>query len=374
MRRSARRKWAVRAAVLAVTALTASCAAPSGGDPRGGDTFPVRAVAVSRRTVPVEIPAVGNVEAETTVEIRAQVGGILTKVHFAEGDEVREGDPLFSLDPRPFEAAVQKAEATLLRDRARLENARRQVARYRDLAAKEYVTTEQFETLETEASALAATVQSDEAALQQARLDLGYCHLVSPISGKAGQLEVHPGNLVKANADRPMVVIHRIRPIRVAFSVPEGNLPAIRRRFEEARLTVTVQRAEGGAAVEGRLVFIDNAVDRATGTVRLKALFENRDGTLWPGQFVSARLRLDARSDALVVPSQAVQDGQSGPFVLVVKSDSTIESRPVTVGGGEAGDTVIESGVAEGERVVTDGHLRLFPGARVEVLTDKEAR
>jgi multidrug efflux system membrane fusion protein len=327
----------------------------------------VTVAAVTARTVPVEIRAVGHVEPSERVEVRARVGGQLERVGFAEGDRVAAGQILFEVDPRPYQTALAEAEARLERDRALVEKAEQDVARYADLARDEYVSREQLDQARANAAALRATVNAEAAAVETARLELSYCTIAAPISGRTGDLLVHAGNLVKAN-DAPLVVIHRVEPCRVSFAVPEGELAVIRDRHRAGRLGVAAMvRDNGMTAVEGELSFVDNQVDEATGTIRLKAAFANRDGRLWPGQFVDVVLTLGEEEGALTVPSQAVQTGQGGLYLFVVRDDQTVESRPVTVGRVHDGDTVVTGGVAAGEVVVTDGQLRLVPGVRVTV-------
>jgi len=328
---------------------------------------PVRVAEAVRQTVPVELRAVGNVEAVATVEVKAQVGGTLSRVHFREGDEVRRGDLLFTLDERPFETALRQAEAVLARDQARLENARQSNRRYSELLAGRFVSQQEYDIVQTDAAALEATVAADRAAVDNARLQLGFCTLRSPLDGRTGSLQVHAGDLVKANADTPMVVIHQLRPIDVTFAVPERELSRLRRQL--AAGAVPVQALLPGEETQpetGALAFVDNAVDTTTGTIRLKGRFANETARLWPGQFVTVALELGSLPEVATVPQAAVQTGQQGAFVFVVKSDQSVEQRPVTAGVTWQGSTVVE-GVEAGETVVTDGQLRLFPGAKAEV-------
>jgi multidrug efflux system membrane fusion protein len=349
----------------ALAALCAACA-PSQDGPRGQGAVPVTTAVVEARDVPIEEHAIGTVEAYSTVEVRAQVGGVLEKVHFREGQDVRSGDLLFTLDARPFKATLESAEAALARDTAQLETARHDVERYGELVQKEYVTQEEYDRIRTSAATLAAAVRADKAAIDSATVSLGYCTIRSPIDGRTGQLMVHAGNLVKANADTAMVTINQVSPIYVGFSVPERDLPEIRARREQGTLAVVAMVPhDDHDPVAGDLTFLDNAVDRSTGTVLLKATFANRDRALWPGQFVDVSLRLSTRAGALVIPSQALQTGQQGQFVFVVKADHTVESRPVVPGQVADGMTLIEKGLAKGEIVVTDGQLRLVPGTEV---------
>lgn len=280
---------------------------------------------------------------------------------------VAKGALLFEIDPRPFQAALAEAEARLERDRALAAKADEDVRRYADLVKKEYITQEQYDSILAGAKSLEATVKEDEAAVGSTRLDLDYCTVRSPLSGRTGALLVHEGNLVKAD-DQALVVINQIRPVDVAFAVPEPDLARIRQALTAGPVPVAVTPPEGGTPSSGQLEFVDNAVDPATGTIAMKARLQNEDERLLPGQFVTAALTLGTLAGAAVVPAQAVQTGQQGTFVYVVKPDQTVEYRPVKTGAGLDGLLVIESGAAPGETVVTDGHLRVVPGAKVTVL------
>lgn len=320
-----------------------------------------------KKTVPVLIQAIGNVEASTTVWVKAQITGQLMRVHFREGQDVKKGDLLFTIDPRPLEARVRQAEANLARSTAQLENAGREASQYEQLAQKGYVARDRYEQFRTNAAALEATVQADRAALENARLQLAYCRIHAPVSGRTGGLNVHEGNVVKDNADTPMVTIHRMQPVDVTFAVPEMQFTRIRRAMEGRTLTVHAASEDGGdGPAEGTLSFIDNAVDPATGTIRLKATFPNIDRRLWPGQFVTVTVRLSDIRDAVVVPTAAVQTGQQGRFVFVVTQEGTAELRPIETGVSMGSETVVSKGLIDGETVVTDGQMRLVPGAKIE--------
>ncbi len=328
---------------------------------------PVTVATAVRKMVPVELHAIGNVEAYSTVSVRAQTAGEVEKVFFKEGQDVKEGDPLFTLDKRPFEATLQQLEANLARDQAQLANAKAQADRYTKLFENGIVSKDQYDTFRTNADALEASVRADKAAIQKAQVDLSYCSVYSPIDGRTGSLLVHPGNIVKEN-DTVMVVINTINPIYVSFSVPEQNLPEVKRRMASGTLRVTALVPNDEThPVEGRLTFVDNAVDNTTGMIRLKGTFVNAERRLWPGQFVSVTLRLGTHPNVVVVPSQAVQTGQSGQYAFIVKSDLRAESRPVVTGSTIGNETVILKGIEEGERIVTDGQLRLAPGMKVEI-------
>ena len=330
--------------------------------------MPVTVADVVQKTMPVEVHAVGTVQAYSTVSVKAQVEGTLAKVAFKEGQEVKKGDLLFQIDPRPFEAQLKQTEANLARDMALLDNARLQVTRYQDLVQKEYVSREQYEQFRATAASLEGTVLGDQANIETAKLQLDYCTIRSPIDGVTGSVLVHTGNLVKANdADHPLLVINQIRPIYVEFFLPASNLSEIRKYHGTKALDVEAGPPDGGLPARGLLTFLDNTVDAATGTIQLKAVFPNSDKTLWPGQFVNVTLTLTTQPDAIVVPTQAIQTGQKGQYVFVVKSDATVESRPVAVGNAIDDETVIEKGLGPGEQVVTDGQLRLTPNVKVEI-------
>ncbi|HEY2293942.1 MAG TPA: efflux RND transporter periplasmic adaptor subunit, partial [Thermoanaerobaculia bacterium] len=307
---------------------------PPGDKAKAGaqPAVPVVVSTVARKTVPVQVEAVGKVEPLSTVAVLARVGGELTGVHFTEGQEVQKGQVLFTLDPRPYQAALAQARAAVARDKAVAANSASDLKRYGDLVQKEYVTREQYDRIAAETASAGATVNADEAAVEAARLQLEYCTIRSPLSGRTGSLLVHQGNLVKANDAQPLVVINQIRPIYVSFSVPQAQLPEIERYRSAGRLTVEAVSAEGGGTPqEGALSFIDNQIDRATGTILLKATFPNESRTLWPGQFTKVRLTLARQADAVVVPTQAVQTGQQGQYVYVVRPDQTVEPRTVQV-------------------------------------------
>lgn len=336
--------------------------------PKERPPVPVTVAASVLKTVPVQVRAIGNVEPYNTVSIKAQVNGQIARVHFTEGQDVRKGDLLFTIDPRPFEAALRQAEANLARDRAQAKNAGEQARRYASLLKDGIVTQEQYDQLRTNAEALAATVAADLAAVENARIQLGYCSIRSPISGRTGNLAVQAGNLVKANDVPVLVTINQITPIFATFAVPEREMVEIRRHMGKGNLKVEALVAgEERKPEEGTLSFLDNTVDPTTGTIKLKGTFANRERRLWPGQFVNVLITLATRPNTVVVPSQAVQTGQQGQFVFVVRPDAVAEQRPVTTGLTHEGFTVIEKGMQPGETVVTDGQMRLVPGAKVLV-------
>lgn len=334
---------------------------------------PVMVVPVVTKTVPLRIQAIGNVEPYATVAVKARVDGQIVKVLFTDGQEVATGQSLFQLDPRPFQALLQQVEAALLRDKAQLERAHAQEQRYKDLLQKNFVSQDAYAQFRTNVDTAEATVRADEAAVENARLQLEYAMIRSPINGRTGKIMIQLGNLVKANDTNPLVVINQVSPVYLNFTVPEQYLGDIRKYMAAGRLPVQAQvpDSDSGAA-SGELAFIDNTVDTTTGTVRLRAVFLNKDRVLWPGQFVTAVLTLRQQHDAVVVPSQAVQTGPKGQFVFVVKPDLIAEMREVVVERVDGTQTVIAKGLAAGEQVVTAGQSRLVPGLKVNPKTGAE--
>jgi multidrug efflux system membrane fusion protein len=336
---------------------------------------PVTIAKVERKPMPLEILAIGTVEPSVSVAVRSQITGELTAVHFKEGDDVTQGQVLFTLDPRPLEAALKQAEANLARDLAQSENARAQARRAQELATRGIATREQVETSTTTATALDATVGADRAAIESAAVQLQYATIRAPLSGRTGSLMADPGNLVRANDVTPLVVINQVSPIRVGFGIPERQLPLLKKHLDQGALRVEA-RAPGDDrhSSEGHVSFVDNAVDPSTGTIRVKGLFANADRRLWPGQFVNIVTVLTTDPNAIVVPSVTVQTGQQGTYIFVVKDDQTVEMRPVVVARTSGAETVLESGVKEGETVVTDGQVRLVPGSRVTIKSNGDTK
>jgi multidrug efflux system membrane fusion protein len=321
--------------------------------------------------MPLELNAIGSVEPSSSVAVRAQLTGELTSVNFKEGDDVTQGQVLFTLDRRPLEAALKQAEAALTRDQAQLANATAQAQRASELASRGIATREQVDTTRTAVSALEATVGADRAAIENATVQLQYATIKAPISGRTGVLMVHPGNLVRANDPTPLVVINQVTPVQVAFGIPERQLGLLKQHLAQNTLRVEA-RAQGDQSqpAVGRIAFVDNAVDQTTGMIRIKGTFPNSDRRLWPGQFVNVVTVLATDPEAIVVPSVAVQSGQQGTYVFVVKDDRTVDVRPVTIARTNGGDSIVEKGLKDGETVVTDGQLRLVPGSRI---SDKTA-
>jgi multidrug efflux system membrane fusion protein len=357
---------------------------------------PVTVSQVVQKDMPVMIRAIGNVQPYSTVSVKSMINGQIVKVNFKEGQDVRKGDLLFVIEQAPYQGALAQAQAQLakdealeqqavantVRDTATANNARVQSDRYAGLISKGVVTQEQYDQMRTAADSTAAAVaadkatvdsaraaiQADKASINNAKVQLGYTTITSPIDGKVGSILIYPGNVVKANDTVSLVVINQITPIYAAFSVPQANLDNIKHYMSTGQLKVeAIVDKNDQNRKTGTLTFIDNAVDQTTGTIQLKATFQNQDRGLWPGQFVDVLLTLTTQAGAIVAPTRAVQVGQTGQFVYVVKQDNTVESRPVVLGNSNDNEAVIDKGLQAGETVVTDGQLRLFPGAHVEV-------
>jgi multidrug efflux system membrane fusion protein len=350
--------------ILVTFILCASCTAKK-EKPRAKPPVPVKVALALQKDVPVQLKAIGNIEAYTSVAIKSQVNGQIARLHFTEGSDVEKGALLVSIDPEPFQATLSQFEAALAKDQAQFKFAREQVLRYEGLLKEGIVTRDQYDLLQSNAESLAAAVVADRAAIKNAKIQLGYCSIRSPISGRTGTIALQPGNLVKAN-DLPIVTVNQLTPIYVTFSLPEKRIAEIKRAMAAGQLKIeAVIPNEPGNSEAGTISFLDNAVNPATGTIKLKGVFANKSHKLWPGQFTDIVLTLASRHNAVVVPTQAIQTSQQGEFVYVVKPDDKVEMRQVTsAAAGE--ETVIEKGLAPGETVVVDGQLRLTPGAVVE--------
>jgi multidrug efflux system membrane fusion protein len=335
--------------------------------PEDEDAVPVVVAKVERGSIPVELHAIGTGQAFQTVSVESQVAGIVQDVHYRQGQLVRKGDLLVTLDERPFQAALSRAEAALARDKAQAQLGHVQLERNDALALKGLISKDQHDQSLAASTAAEATVRSDEAALEAARIDLSYCSVYAPIRGITGAQLVYPGATVKANDAPVLVVINEVSPIYVAFSVPQQYLDRIRTFMARSRLSVRATPPGGGAPEDGVLTFVDNTVDPTTGTVKLMASFENADQRLWPGQFSDVLLRLDEETNVLIVPPQAVQAGQQGDYVFVVEPDLTVAARQVTVGKTVEDKAQILEGLSLGDTVVTDGQVRLAPGTRVYI-------
>lgn len=325
---------------------------------------PVTVAQAKQGDFPIELRAIGSVESLWTVTVRPQVEGAIAAIHFREGENVKAGQLLFTIDPRPYEAALALAEANLAKHRVEALNAESEKRRADDLLAQGVLSIDAHDRATANARALIAGLKADEAAVQTARLKLDYCSIRSPLDGRSGSIVGKVGNLVRALDDATLVVIHQQDPIGVRFTVPESRLSEIRKAGTlqvEAR-----RRGEEADVARGTLAFVDHEIDRSTGNVKLKARFNNVARKLWPGQFVDVSMVLETRANAVTIPTPAVQDGQSGPFVFVVKADQTVEVRPVVIGPARNGETLIEKGIDAGTTVVVDGQLRLTIGAKVE--------
>jgi len=337
--------------------------------PKGPPAVPVSVAPVLQETIPVRLQAIGNVEAYATVSVKARVDGQIVAVNFREGQAVKKGSALFRIDPRSFEAALRQAEANALRDAAARDQARSQAKRYQELLEKNFVSKEAYAQIRTNAETAEATAKASQAALENARLSLEYCTIVSPIDGYVGKVLLQAGNLARANDVNPLVVINQVTPIYVNFAIPEQSLPDVRKHMAAGPplLVEVIPPDPAGSRIAGQLIFVDNAVDPGTGTIRLRARFDNRDTALWPGQFVNVSLRLSQQANAIVVPSEAVQTGPDGQFVYVVGKDMVVDVRRVTVQRSDGERAIVSSGLAKGEQVVTRGQLRLGPRTRVQI-------
>jgi membrane fusion protein, multidrug efflux system len=377
----------------------AGCSSPSGtavsAAATAAPTAPVRVAAAVSKTIPLEVRAVGNVEPYSTITVKAQVGGILTKVSFQEGDAVHKGDLLFEIDARPYEQIVNQLEQTLVRDQAMLRQAQATLAhdtaqhKYSDDQANRYAklqkegvfSRDQAEQTRSDADSRLELLKADQASIESARaaigvdtallgkakVDLSYCQIRSPIDGRTGNLLLKQGNVVKAT-DVDLVTIHQVQPIYITFSVPEKYLPDIRDRKAAGKLQVRATLNAASRESIGILTFIDNSVDNTTGMIKLKATFPNLDVKLWPGQFLDVMLRLSERANAVVIPAAALQTGQMGNYVFVIRPDNTVDLRPISLGPKVGEELAIDKGLQAGERVVTDGQVRLAPGMKVKVL------
>jgi membrane fusion protein, multidrug efflux system len=348
---------------------TDSGAKEGGKAGKGPPAVPVTVASVSQETVPIRLQAIGNVEAYSTVALKARVDGQIVEVNFREGAPVKKRDILFRIDPRPYEAALRQAEANALRDVAARNQARSQDQRYQDLLEKNFVSKEAYAQIRTNAETAEAVAKASQAALENARLNLEYCTIASPLDGYVGKVLLQAGNLVKANDVSPLVVINQVRPIYVNFALPEQNLPEVRKFQTLSKLAVEVlPSAPQQQPTQGQLIFIDNAVDPSTGTIRLRGQFDNADAALWPGQFVNVSVRLYELADALIVPAQAVQTGPEGPYVYVVGDDLLADLRRIKVQRIDGERAIVTSGLVKGDRVVTRGQLRLGPKTKVQLV------
>jgi multidrug efflux system membrane fusion protein len=331
---------------------------------------PVRAAKVQRGSVDQTISVVGHVEPSAAVRVTAQVEGQLLKAHVKPGRQVKEGELLFQIDPRDFQNSLRQAEAALAGSRAQLKRAQQDLARYKSLASQNFLSQQQYEQSLTDVETLRAGIDQNTAVLESAALRLERTYIRSPISGRTGEVLVDPGNNIKAN-DATLLVINTISPADVRFSVPEGFLPELNRSFRQGAVDVRVlPEGDNGEPVTGRVIIIDNEVDRSTGTISMRARFENQDERLWPGQFVRVHIVLNALNDALIIPDSAVLEGLQGRYVYVLRADGGVENRNITARDLDGRRAVVLSGLTEGETVVTDGQLNLLPGSLAEVLEE----
>ncbi|MEP6603518.1 MAG: efflux RND transporter periplasmic adaptor subunit [Spartobacteria bacterium] len=341
----------------------------------GPPPAPVIVDLVKQQNVPVQLHAVGNVQPFTSVTVKSLVSGPIVQIHFKEGQDVKKGDLLFTIDPRPYEAAVKQAQANLDKDMAQSVNAQKDAVRAQDLVKKGAIAAQQNDQTISNAISESATIRGDQAALDTAKLLLEYASIRSPIDGRTGAVLIHEGNLVKANDDASiLVVINQIHPIYVQFSLPEQNLEDIRSHKKDGELEVMANPPNQQNQISrGLLTLVDNAVDQTTGTVKLKATFPNEDEALWPGEFVNTTLTLAQDPNALTVPAKAVQPGQKGQYVFVVKPDQTAEMRLVDVARMEGPVAVIAKGVQAGEKIVVDGQIAVRPGGKIQVKPASDA-
>lgn len=342
---------------------------------RSERAVPVTVTTVEEKTVPVQLTAIGNVEANSSVSIKARVAGELKQVHFREGQDVARGALLFTLDSDPFDADLKKAQANLAKNIALAKKAEEDLRRYADLVKKEYISQEQYDQVSTNLEALKAQIKADQATAETAGLQVQYCSIRAPVSGRTGALLVDAGNMIRANDDKAMVVINQIQPVNITFSIPEQNLAEIKKYSSGGKLKIKAFfPGKEETPEEGELTFIDNTVDKTTGTIRLRGTFSNKGKRLWPGQFVNVVLGLTSQPNALVIPSQAIQTGMDGQYVFVVKPDMKAENRPVRGGRSLASYTVVEKGLKAGEMVVTDGQFQLVSGTKVQIKKELERK
>jgi membrane fusion protein, multidrug efflux system len=337
--------------------------------PKGPGAVPVSVTAAVQQNIPVRLQAIGNVEAYTSVAVKSRVDGQIVEVPFREGQEVKKGEVLFRIDARPFEAAFRQSEAQALRDVASRDQAASQERRYQELLDKNFVSKDAYAQYRTNAQTAEATSKASQAALENAKLNLEYTVIRSPVEGYVGRALLQAGNMVKANDTISLVVINQVKPVYVSFAIPEQQLATVRDLMRKNPLAVEVAAPGNDKAIAtGRIAFLDNAVDQTTGTIKVRAIFDNSDAALWPGQFYTVRVKLYDQENAILVPSRALQTGPDGQFVYVVKPDMMVEVRKVVVSRNEGEMAVLaEGGIAKDERVVVRGALRLAPGMKVNI-------
>jgi membrane fusion protein, multidrug efflux system len=354
------------AAIVVIWRLNVGTEVPVAAAQTATPGVPVTAGTVAAQDVPVFLNGIGTVQAYNMVAIKSRVDGQIVKVDFKEGQDIKTGDPLFQIDPRPFQAALEQAQAAKQKDEAQLAGAQLDLDRYEKLIGSGWQTRQSYDQQKATVGQLQASIKGDEAQINTAKLNLSYADIRSPIDGRLGARLVDKGNLVHANDNTPLVMITEIKPIFVSFTLPQDNFDDIRENHTKAPLAVYAYSGDGKKQLaEGKLTLIDNAIDQATGTIRLKARFDNENERLWPGEFVSLRVVLSTRQNVATVPSQTVQDGPDGHYAYVIKPDNTVERRAVEVASIQDGIAVVTKGLAAGERVVVDGQYRLTNGARV---------
>jgi membrane fusion protein, multidrug efflux system len=354
------------AAIVAIWRLSPGNEVPVAAAQTSTPGIPVTAGTVAAQDVPVFLHGIGTVQAYNMVAIKSRVDGQIVKVDFKEGQDIKTGDPLFQIDPRPYQAALEQAQAAKQKDEAQLAGAQLDLERYEKLIGSGWQTRQSYDQQKATVGTLQASIKGDEAQINTAKLNLSYADIRSPIDGRLGARLVDKGNLVHANDNTPLVMITEVKPIFVSFTLPQDNFDDLREGQNNMPLVVYAYSGDGKKQLaEGKLTLIDNAIDQATGTIHLKARFENQDERLWPGQFVSLRVVLSTRQNIATVPSQTVQDGPDGHYAYVIKPDNTVERRAVEVASIQDGIAVVTKGLAPGERVVVDGQYRLTNGARV---------
>ncbi|MCX8027547.1 MAG: efflux RND transporter periplasmic adaptor subunit [Thermodesulfovibrionales bacterium] len=354
--------------ILIIIALLISCTSKSNDKKQPQRSAPVNVAKVIKKDIPIVINAIGNIEASATISLKSQVNGQVSEIYFKEGSYIKKGDLLITIDSRPFEYAVRLAEASLEKTTAQLQQAKRDLERYTTLLSEGYVTQSQYDQMVTYNKTLEATVKADTANLQNAKIQLSYCYIYAPVDGKIGSILIDKGNVIKANDDKPLAIINQIQPVYVAFSIPELYLDEIRDKFKKEGVKVMASATNNNKTVyTGQLTFIDNAVDKTTGTIRMKARFDNKDLSMLPGQFMNVSINLSILKGSLSVPSEAVQIGQKGEYVYRLKDDMTVEIVSVKSIASSEGFTAIQGDVKDGDRVVIEGQQRLAPGMKVTI-------
>jgi multidrug efflux system membrane fusion protein len=335
--------------------------------PPAAPAVPVQATVATKRDVPVYLTGLGTVQAFNTVTVKTRVDGELQKVAFTEGQDVKAGDLLAQIDPRPFQATLDQATAKKVQDEAQLANAKVDLQRFASLATRDFATKQQLDTQKALVAQLQAQIEGDQAAIDSARTQLDYATITSPISGRTGIRLLDQGNIVHATDTTGLVVVTQLQPISVIFTLPEDQLPSVKTAMASGPVTILAMSRDGKQLADGTLALVDNQIDQSTGTIRLKGTFANRDGALWPGEFVNIRLLASTAHNAVTVPSAALQRGPDGYYAYVVKPDGTVEMQPLEIGQIAAGTAIVDSGLSAGEQVVTAGQYRLQPGARAEI-------